>query len=103
MFYKLGTTANRKVQAAEHAFALRRHIRLLAFSCLDVDTERFTFKEDLEVAIMLQYQMSSNLVEHTLERGSPRLNKVTFKSAHRLLIWRRGHDDARVVLVQLLI
>jgi hypothetical protein len=84
---------------AKHTLALTK-IWLSILLVLDVHVESLTLKEDFEVAIMLEYRMSGNLVEHALQGSSSRLHEVGIKSAHRLLLGRRRHNHAGVVTVQ---
>lgn len=51
--------------ATKHALALAK-IWLLALSVLDVDVERITLKKKLQIAVVLQDRVSSNLVQHAL-------------------------------------
>jgi hypothetical protein len=51
--------------ATKHALALTQ-ARLLALPILDVDVEGIAFQEELEVAVVLQDRMRSDLVQHAL-------------------------------------
>lgn len=99
MLYKLAASTNRDAEATEHTLALSK-IGLPVLLILDIHVKGFTFKEDLQVTVMLENRMSCNLVQHALKCCSSRLDKVCIKTAHGLFLGWRSNDHARVVVVQ---
>lgn len=47
--------------------------------------------------------MGGNLVQHALQRLAPRFYEVDIETIQGLLLGRRRHDDARVIVVQLIV
>jgi hypothetical protein len=67
---------------------------------LDIDIERLALQKQLQIPVQLQCGVRRDLVEHLLERGPSRLDKIALKPAHGLLLGRRRHHHAGVVAVQ---
>jgi hypothetical protein len=88
--------------AAKHALAFSNQ-RLLALLVLDVHIKGITLEEELQVSVMLQHRMGSGFVQHALQRLPPRLHKACIKPSDCLLFWRRWNDNARVIIVQLIV
>lgn len=99
MFDKLGSTTNADVQAAEHAFAFRGHIRVFLVPLLDIDIEAFALEEELEVRVVLQDQMIGGPSKHSLQRKSTTFYEILLEAANSLLVWWRWDDCAWVVVM----
>jgi len=93
------TTAARE-HRAEHAFAFA-YAGVFALLVLNVHVEGFAFEEQLQVTVVLQHWMRSRLVEHTLQSGASRLNKIGFEAPNGLFLRRWRDNDSGVVVVQL--
>jgi len=52
---------------------------------------------------MLQYEVPCDLVEHAFKSGPTRFHEIKLEPANTLLFGRRWYDDARIVLMQLLV
>jgi hypothetical protein len=98
MLHELASTADRDTERAKHSLALA-NIGFPVFLILNIDIEGFTLKEDFQVSVMLKNGMTGNLVKHTFQSSSPRLDKVGIKSAHGLLLGRRSNNHSGVVTV----
>lgn len=99
MLNKLAASTNRDTEATKHALALSK-IRLPVLLILNVHVKGFTFKKDLQVAVMLENRVGSNLVQHAFERCSSRLDEICIEPPHGLLLGRRSNDHTGVVVVK---
>ena len=96
---KLAASTNRDTEATKHALVLSK-IRLPVLLILNVHVKGFAFKEDLQVTVMLENRVGSNLVQHAFECCSSRLDEVCIKPPYSLLLGRRSNDHTGVVVVQ---
>lgn len=100
MLNELSPTARQN--AAKHALAFAE-AGVFTLLVLDIDTESIALKEELQVTVMLQDRVCGNLVDHALQGSASRLDKIGIEATDGLLLWRRGDNDAWVVLVQRLV
>lgn len=98
MFHKLVTATNRNTKGTKHALALTK-IRLPVLLILDINIESLAFEEDLQITIVLENWVTSNLIQHPLQSSPSGLDKISIESTHGLLLWGRRNNYAGVVIV----
>lgn len=102
MLDELSSGAHGETKGTQHAFVFLQQ-GIFPLLVLDVDIERLTLKEQLQIAIVLQNRMRGALVEHALQCLPSRLDKVRIETAHGLLLRRWRDDDARTVVMELIV
>ena len=98
MFHEFASSAHRETKRAKHALALAE-VGFSILFILDINIESLTFKEDLQITIVLENWVASNFIQHAFQSSPPRLDKVGIKPTHSLLLWRRSNNHSGVVVV----
>lgn len=99
---ELPGAAHRQAEGTQHAFVFLEQ-GIFPFLVLDVDIESLALKEQFQIAIVLQDGVRSAFVEHALQCLPPRLNEVGIETTYGLLFRRRRDDDARIVIMELVV
>lgn len=100
VLHKLASSsAHGDAKRAEHALALTQ-VGLPILLVLDIHIESFTLKEDLQVGVVLENRVASNLVQHSFQGSSPGLDEIGIESTHGLLLRWGGDNHTGVAVVQ---
>lgn len=98
MFHKLASSTHGETKRAKHALALTE-VGFPILFILDINIESLTFKEDLQITIVLKNWVTSDFIQHAFQSSPPRFDKVGIKPTHSLLLWRRSNNHSGVVVV----